>query len=559
MEITNTKKMLFWFWVTMGLIILFTLVLFNQSYARNNDFYDGLSYKEKNVAQKMERKYLRENSSKILRFKGDAEIEEDELITGDVLVLKGTLQLDGEVEGDVIAIFGDIELGQNAFVDGDVISVNGKVWTEDESNVKGDIVVTNVPIDDYDDEETVTIERKQREEKKYSKYEKWPDDNNEVVWADYNRVDGITLGMQFPRPGWWANNNHNFALLGKGGYSFASKRWQYQLGLERGTSSDYRFAFGGEFHDLTDTQDKWIICDHENGLAAFFIKEDFRDYYNRCGYSLYASQNFGKATKLLASYQNDDFRNMEPKTTWSLFGRGKSFRPNPYALPYGFIEANGFDAPLNIKSVAATLSIDTRNDQKRPTKGWHVVAFAERAGKEMQNEIEFERYIVNIAHYMPLSWDENITFRIRAGSSSGILPPMYWYDLGGLSTLRGFQHKEYSGDRMVLGNIEYCLRAGDANFLGVDFILFVDSGLAWFANEDNPYLYNMWPIDEETQESANQMRAEDTFEDLTWASLKTDAGFAIASPDGDFRINFARRIDIGGQDIVITFRLCKPF
>ena len=271
MEMANTKRMLFWLWVTLALVILFTLILANQSFARDDDYYDGLSSSEKSVARKMERKYLEKSDAGVLRFYGDAHIKEDELIDSDVIVLKGKLELDGEVDGNVLAIFGDIELGSTAYVRGDVISVNGKVWTEDETNIRGDIVVTNVPID-YEHNHDVVLPKRRHESRNNSYMnQRWPDDDDEVVWADYTRVDGLTLGLQFPQRGWWANKNHNFALIGKAGYSFTSKKWQYQAGLERWTSGDFRFSVGGEFHDLTDTQDRWIICDHENGLAAFFL------------------------------------------------------------------------------------------------------------------------------------------------------------------------------------------------------------------------------------------------------------------------------------------------
>lgn len=559
MEMANTKRMLFWLWLTLALVILFTLMLANTSFARDDEFYDDLSSRERSVAKKMERKYLDGESSSILRFHGDAEIDENELIDGDVVVLKGTLEIDGEVDGTVLALFGDVELGATAFIRGDVISVNGKVWTEDDSKIRGDVVVTNVPIEDeYEDD--VRISRRRHEDKRRNQSTKrWPDDNDEVVWADYTRVDGLTLGMQFPRPGWWANKDHHFALIGKAGYSFTSKKWQYQAGIERWTSGDFRFSIGGEFHDLTDTQDSWIICDHENGLAAFFLKEDFRDYYNKSGWSVWAGQNFSKSTKLTATYHYDDFRNVAKLTNWSMFGKDKQFRENPLALPYGFVAANGFEAPLSIKSVSATFTIDSRNSRKHPTSGWHITAFGEYAGDQFDNLYQFERYIINVANYFPISWDEHISFRIRAASSKGILPPMYWYDLGGISTLRGVHHKDMTGDRMVLGNIEYHLRAGDGNFLGVDVILFVDSGLAWFADENMPEYANSYPVDQEIQKMANETRPEDTFDTLSWASLRTNAGIAIASPDGDFRVNFAKRIDIGGEDLIVTFRLCKPF
>ena len=131
MVMINTRKMLFWLWITFAIVILFTLLISNQSYAHENDFYDDLSSRERSIARRMANKYLGRSNNDVLRFKGDASIDDDERIDGDVLILDGDLKIDGEVDGDVLAIFGDIDLGSSAYIKGDVISVNGKVWSDD--------------------------------------------------------------------------------------------------------------------------------------------------------------------------------------------------------------------------------------------------------------------------------------------------------------------------------------------------------------------------------------------------------------------------------------------
>lgn len=558
MSTIKTKRMLFMLWLTTALVILFTLFLTNVGYARINDVYGNLSPRERDIAERMQRKYL-DRDAKVLSFKGNAEIEKDERIHGDVLVVKGTLDLKGEVDGDVMALFGDVDVAENAYVDGDVISVNGKVWTQDGAVIRGDVVVTDVPIDaDYQDDGVSIEKREPRIEKpeKPKPHHDWPNDDDEVAYADYNRVDGFTIGMKFPEAGWWHKNRHNFALLGKAGYSFGRKQWQYKVGLERWTSSELMFGFGAELHNLTATQDDWIICEHENALAAGLFKEDFRDYYKREGYSFYVRQHFGRAANIKLAYQTDEFSDLSRVTNWAMFGGDKSFRENPNALPYRLYAEYGPDATMNIKSLIADLTIDTRNDDDHPTRGWYIQAFAEHADKDFNNIDEFRRYILDIRRYQPLSWDENIALRLRGGTSTGLLPPMYLFDLGGISTLRGFDFKEMTGDRMVLGNLEYRLGAGNSGFLGLDIILFIDSGLAWFANENNKkYAYEYV----EEQETTGDLRPEDTFEDLTWSSLKTDAGIGLATSDNTFRFNIARRIDKRGGDIYMTLRICQPF
>ncbi len=558
MSAIKTKRMLFMLWLTTALIILFTLFLINVGYARTNDVFEDLSPRERDIAERMERKYLDRNN-KVLSFKGNAEIEEDERVNGDVLVVKGTLDLRGQVDGDVMAIFGDVDVAENAYVEGDVISVNGKVWTEGGAIIRGDIVVTDVPIDDDYENDGVSIEKRDpRVEKPVKSHPRhdWPNDDDEVVYADYNRVDGFTIGLKFPQAGWWHKNRHNFALLGKAGYSFGRKQWQYKVGLERWTMSELMFGIGAELYNLTDTQDDWIIGDHENALAAGLFKKDFRDYYKREGYSFYVRQYFGRTANLKVAYQDDEFSDLKKVTNWALFGGDKSFRQNPNALPYKLYAEYGDKAALNIKSITANLTIDTRNDDAHPTRGWYIQAFAEHADKDMNNLDGFRRYILDFRRYQPLSWDENIALRLRGGTSTGLLPPMYLFDLGGISTLRGFDFKEMTGDRMVLGNLEYRLGAGNSGFLGLDIILFMDSGLAWFANENNKkYAYEYV----EKQEIEPDVRPEDTFKDLTWSALKTDAGIGLATNDNTCRFNIARRIDRSGGDIYMTLRICRPF
>lgn len=569
MDYSSTKHTLTLMWLITALIIIISLLISVDAFGRSEDFYEGLSRQDREYARSMERKYLRRGHEAI-RYKGDAEIKEDEYIRGDVIILDGTLEVNGEVEGTVLALFGDVVLGDDAHVHGDVIAVEGDVIRDEDAEVEGDIVETQSRSGrkrtviyrgrKKSDEETYVESKKRKKEKRKVRT------HHDPIWANYNRVDGLALGLQLPTQEWWCERNHSFALTGKGGYAFAGKRWQWQLGMQRWIGSEYRLSLGAEIHDLTDTQDRWIIGDTENSLAAAIIKEDFQDFYRREGYSFFASQNLGKKVKLSAAYNNDRFRNLEQRAKWSLFGGKKRFPANPPALPVGLSYYYGLDNEpyLDIESVSATLTIDSRDDRERTTNGWYVTAIAERAGHELESDLEFERFIVDIRRYQPLGWDENLNIRLRAGTATGTLPPMYWFDLGGISTLRGYGYKELTGDRMVLGNIEYRLNTSRADWFildSFDIILFGDAGLAWFANEDLPDKFESWPLDPEYVEMANHTYPRDTFEELTWDRLKTDIGIALASHDDNFRINFAKRMDrnFGDDDIVITFRIAQPF
>lgn len=577
MYVSDTKQTLIWLWIIAALVILFTLIFHNRAFAQSENLYSGLSSREKNAAREIVRKYLKGGDNIALRFKGDAEIKKDEYINGDVICLKGTLEIKGEVNGNVLALYGDVELKSNAYVEGDVISFGGKVWSDEGAVVEGDIVERGESHKSRK-QRHVTYRGMKKENQPHKK-RTLPkpkegiyidgDDDSSPVYADYNRVDGFTFGFQFPRQSWWEKHKHNFAVIGLGAYSFAGKRLQYRLGLERWFLGEYRFSLGGEFHNLTATKDDWIMGRMENSLAAFLIKEDFRDYYRREGYSVFFNQNLGRRISLRGEFRDDRFSSLENKTNWAIFGKHKKFRPNPPLMPWSLSADGSFHSYLNpfyldLQSAVGKLTIDTRNDKKNPTRGWHISAFAERAGQGMTSDMDFERYILDIRRYQPFGWDENLNVRLRAGTATGTLPPMYWFDLGGISTLRGYDFKEFTGDRMVLGNLEYNLNTGKDNWFildGFDLILFADAGYTWFANEETPKQLSRWPLEQEFIDQSQDIFPEDTFESLKWKNLKTDIGIALASDDGDFRINFAKRMDrdFGDSDIVVTFRLRRPF
>ncbi len=583
MESSNAKQTLLWLWIIAAILIIVCLLFWGQGYASDDNFYNDLDENERSFVLEMEEQYFGEDNIKPLRFRGDTRVHRDEMIKGAIEVIKGTLVLEGEVEGNVLVIFGDIELEPTALVRGDVISVEGVIWTKSGSQVYGDIIETgNSYKKRYKEYQTSKEEKRSYIEKRTDRYESKSaksyrysygyfrkETDREPVFASYNRVDGFTIGLQFPGAGWWERNHHQFAILGRGGYSFASKKSQFQIGLEKWLFEDRGFALGAEYHDMTDTEDRWILSEMENSLAAGLVKEDFYDYYNRKGYSAYFSQYINRYLFIKAEYKDDDFSNLENTTKWAVFGKNKEFRANPAALPLGLVEQQiaaalpGIDVEpyLNLKSIAGTVQLDTRDRYSKPGQGWFITAFGERVGMDEECDMEFERYILDIRRYQPLGWDESFNFRLRGGTARGDMPPMYWFDLGGISTLHGYKFKEFTGDRMVLANIEYRLGTSSSDWFFLDdfdVILFMDSGYAWFADEETPERVNAWCQEEPDSDPLdNDPKA--SFENLTWTSLKTNFGVALASSDDDFRINFARRTDIGGKDFIVTFRLQHTF
>ena len=64
-------------------------------------------------------------------------IDDDESFEGDVAVTNGTLVVDGEVHGDLVAINADVELGRRAEIHGDVLVLGGSLRRGDGARVRG--------------------------------------------------------------------------------------------------------------------------------------------------------------------------------------------------------------------------------------------------------------------------------------------------------------------------------------------------------------------------------------------------------------------------------------
>ena len=496
-----------------------------------------------------------------LQAEGDFEIKKHEIVRRSVFLRYGTLVVAGLVEGDVVVVHGDVEVTEFGIVQGDVVSVGGKVWHQKNAEISGDIIEMKPAIPGYAPEKQSSPENRKEKDADAGVGLPVLDDDGTDAFVHYNRVDGTNLGFKLPSTSWWIKNDHRFALLGKLGYTFKRKKIQYSIGLEKWFFRPYKPSLGIKAYSLTATQDDWIIGTEENSMAAFFIREDFRDYYLKNGFQAYLKQGFGASGLVKIAYQRNEIENLTKKTDWSLFGGDKKFRPNPAALHANF-ENEWNEARARISSLSADLLLDTRNHRDDPTRGWLISVFAERAGYSLHSDYEFQRCIVDLRRYQPMGWDENIVLRLRAGSTQGMVPPAYWFDIGGISTLRAYDYKSLTGNRMVLANLEYHLRTSESDwfiFHDFDIILFMDSGLAWFT-DDRTYDERLREyVSPEVDTELYRQGLLQGFDHLQWSDLKTNVGIALAAADNHWRINFAKRTTAGNRDIVVTFRVQQTF
>jgi hypothetical protein len=522
MNLNSTMKLL----TTM---IVFLLICCQISFAEKND------QDEKDpLAMKAEEKYISQgDSERIYRYYSNTVIEEGEVINGHIIVEKGDLSIRGKVNGDVLVLWGNARVYNSGMVKGNITSIDGTVDVYDNGRVGGEMLETSVNGLITKNRQANRLFRKSLRKDRYGTIPLA--NNSDDLILKVNRVDGTFLGLRFPKQ--YISDFGHFNSYGFLGYGFESKDVRFQFGLDRWFFDPlyHRFEIGGEVHSLTDTKDLWRMPYFENTLAALFFKEDFFDYFGREGFSLHVSQYITPLFRGRVEFRNDDYSSLSTNTNWAIFGRGKDFRMNP-AL--GVYEGN-------MRSVYGELYYDSRDDLDFTTTGWFGKASAEVSSDALGSGFNFNRYLVDLRHYLPLTTGENVNFRVMLGTSEGDLPLQKNFELGGISTLRAFNYKEFSGNSMFLFNLEYRIHShvlgSEIPFLEDFFsiILFSDFGEAWSS-----------PQNSTIQEKMEGLRLKD---------LKTDVGFAIADPDGDYRLNIAKRTDSGENDFVLTFRISQPF
>ena len=83
--------------------------------------------------------YGRRGRGEMVSFFRDVNVPPDKVVHGEVVALFGSVKIEGEVIGDVVAVMGSIELGDSARVGGDAVAIGG-IDASPTAVVQGDMV-----------------------------------------------------------------------------------------------------------------------------------------------------------------------------------------------------------------------------------------------------------------------------------------------------------------------------------------------------------------------------------------------------------------------------------
>lgn len=360
-----------------------------------------------------------------------------EFVRGMILTVTGDIRVDGEVNKDVASLFGTVNIGQAAVIRGDVATVTGGITVERKASVYGDT---------YNGSEE-KIFRRHRLNRGATEFAYTP-------IFEYNRVDGANpnLSLRFTDtdsllPTMWASI----------GYGFASSSWRVKGGLEQTIEKKHGLTLGVEAHRDLLSDDDWLLSDRENTVYALTVTEDFKDYYEEIGGSVYAKARPIENSKVEIGYRSG-ITNWLPsnRNLWSLFGGDKRFAENFTTVPTELLAqgATAIDTG-RIASVYASIEFDNRLSDPFSGSAWAMTLCGEISSPDFSSDYDFSRFTASVRRYQKVSHYSTLLIRGMIGGSEGDTPLHRTFFLGGLGTLHGYRHKELMGSRFWMLNSEF--------------------------------------------------------------------------------------------------------
>ncbi|MGH7607800.1 MAG: hypothetical protein ACREME_10715, partial [Gemmatimonadales bacterium] len=313
------------------------------------------------------------NAASTTRLVGRTRLPRGNEWRGNVAVRNGPVFVGGRVQGTLAVINGDVLLEPGAEITGDLIVVGGTVDGAAEALVGGGVREYREPLLYRlrgDGDEIVYAPNLRRRLFNPGARVSWgsADSRSSLTIATggtFNRVEGLPIVFG-PLFDWKLQENFRFRVdaLGifrsAGDLSDSRSDLGYTLHTELRSGGTRPVGFGLRAYDVVAPVEDWGLRDAEVGWSAFMFGRDYRDYYLNKGV---AGRIFAQPERQLAlalELRRDWQTSVSERDPWTVFRNSQPWRPN---------------APIDeghYTTLAASVTLDTRNDVLNPTAGWLV-------------------------------------------------------------------------------------------------------------------------------------------------------------------------------------------
>lgn len=264
----------------------------------------------------------------------------------------------------------------------------------------------------------------------------------------YNRVEGLPILFGPTWKGRVGPAALSIAALGiirsAQNFHWDSENVGHRLTFDMRLGRHEGFSLGGESFDVVSKVEPWQLTEPDGGLAAFFLKRDYFDWFGRHGGRVHASAFRGDAS-LTLGYSDERWSSRRKREVYTLFRGDDSWRENPVIN----------DGRAHV--VDLTLSVDTRNNRLDPLAGWFLVAQYEHGSgafatdgtmleanrTDGRADLDYGRAFVDARRYNRISPKRQLNARVVLGGwlHGDPLPYQRRFSVGGIGTLPGFDFR----------------------------------------------------------------------------------------------------------------------
>jgi len=393
-------------------------------------------------------------SRELIRDKGvtkifsDYEITEDMVLNGNLKIIGGGLVVKGTVNGEIQVLGGDIKINKSAVINGTIIAIGGQIDKDPEATIKGEVLELNKDkfsiSRDWEGDKGIHLNDWIKSDGPCTACSifdpKRPHSHpyKDGGWMRYNRTEGLYLQMNFHVENEFLPGN---ILYGGVGRSFHRNKYSGIIGFEQRLFQD-SFQLYIEKYNRSTSEDTLRINGVLNSLAAFFIHQDFLDWYEADGFGAGGFITLPWKIKISVQYRDELQSQMNTVATWSLFGSQEIFRGT-------YLIEEGKEISLNYK-----ISIGQPYQWNCTSS---VLGYLQYSKTESQKKSDFiyTKQDLIADSYFPFTRKLGIHTQVKAGSVYGDhFGLQHRYLIGGIGSLRGYTWKQFDGTRFSSGTIE---------------------------------------------------------------------------------------------------------
>ena len=214
---------------------------------------------------------------------------------------------------------------------------------------------------------------------------------------------------------------------------------EVRLGERRGVT------LGASSFDEVVPIERWQLGEPDAGLAAFFLKRDYLDYFGRHGGRLHASAFAGANATIGIGFSDERWSSRRERDVFALFRSDESWRLNPRVD----------EGRIHVADIRA--DIDSRNSELNPLAGWYVSAQYERGAGRLAfadvalrpgvgsnpASIAYGRGFLDLRRYNRISPARQLNGRMVLGGwlHGDQLPLEKRLSVGGVGTIPGFDFR----------------------------------------------------------------------------------------------------------------------